>query len=101
MNYLQFDRNQLFNELYEKSGIDLIDLTMDAKREVINYCLDNDIEYRSFENLMCGILDGYLYFDLFAEAKKLGLNNELLTKVCQVYNIVYGQVKLTEALNQN
>ena len=98
MNYLQFDRNELFNELYQESGIDLIDLTMDTKRDVINYCLDNNIEYRSFENLMCGILDGYLYFDLFAEAKKLGLSNMLFFKVCQVYNIVYHQVKLSEKL---
>ena len=101
MNYLQFDRHQLFNELYEKSGINLIDLTMDAKREVSNSCLDNDIDDHVFENLMCGIFDGYLYFDLFAEAKKLGLTNELLTKVCQVYNIIFGQVKLAQAVNQN
>ncbi len=101
MNYLQFDRHQLFNELYQESGIDLLDLTMDAKREVIFYCLDHDIEFHPFENLMCGILDGYLYFDLFSEAQKLGLSNELLMKVYQVYNIIFNQVKLAQALNQN
>jgi len=98
MNYLQFDRHELFNELYQESGINLLDLTMDVKREVSNYCLDNDIDDLLFENLMCGIFDGYLYFDLFAEAKKLGLSNMLFFKVCQVYNIVYHQVKLSEKL---
>ena len=98
MNYLQFDRHQLFNDVKNESGLDLLDLTWDVKREISDYCLDNDIDDHVFENLMCGIFDGYLYFDLFAEAKKLGLSEMLFFKVCQVYNIVYHQVKLSEKL---
>lgn len=98
MNYLQFDRHQLFNDVKNESGLDLLDLTWDVKREISDYCLDNDIDDHVFENLMCGIFDGYLYFDLFAEAKKIGLSEMLFFKVCQVYNIVYHQVKLSEQL---
>ena len=98
MNYLQFDRHQLFNDVKNESGLDLLDLTWDLKREISDYCLDNDIDDHVFENLMCGIFDGYLYFDLFAEAKKLCLSEMLFFKVCQVYNIVYHQVKLSEQL---
>jgi hypothetical protein len=92
MNYLTFDRHELFQAYYDESDNHLLDLTLDTKREVIDYCLDHDIEYRNFENLMCGILDGYLYTDLLLEAKKLGLSKMLLFKVTQVYSIIFSEI---------
>ena len=52
MNYLQFDRHQLFKDVKNESGLNLLDLTMDLKREISDYCFDNNIDDHSFENLI-------------------------------------------------
>jgi hypothetical protein len=92
MNYLKFDRHQLFKDVKIETGRDLLDLTWDLKREISDYCLDNDIDDHSFENLMCGIFDGYLYSDLIQQAKQLGLSKSLLFKVAELEGIIFNKV---------
>jgi hypothetical protein len=84
MNYISFDRHQLFTE-------QMVDFHSHTLRMVEDYHIDKDESWHTpLYNMLCGIWDGYLYEGMVDMAKQMGLDNSLIKRIETTIHFING-----------
>ena len=86
-NYQRFNRHEIFSS-------SMVSYHMQTIRNVEDYCIMNDMDmFNGVVNMLNGIWDGYLYTNLFKEARAMELPHEDLVRIKNVIDFIERSTK--------
>jgi hypothetical protein len=82
MNFVRFDRHQLFNEEW-------MNYHSQTLRMVEDFHMDRDESwYTPLYNQLCGVWDGYLYTEMLEMAKQIGLPVYIIQRIVNTIGFI-------------
>jgi hypothetical protein len=82
MNFVRFDRHQLFNEEW-------MNYHSQTLRMVEDFHMDRDESwYTPLYNQLCGVWDGYLYTEMLEMAKQIGLPVYIIQRIANTIQFI-------------
>lgn len=86
MEHLRFNRHEIFNS---DDTSEVLDILSEVSREAYKQGKSKyDGNYGSISNMLYGLFDGYLYFDLFIHSKDT-LSDDLAKRVAKIWRKSY------------